>query len=161
MRVAVVTVSDSAAAGQRDDVSGPLIVSWARAAGHDVVGQVCVPDRSEMIVAQLVQFASAGGADLILTTGGTGLGPRDITPEATRAVLEREAPGLAELLRHHGRTRTPMAALSRGVAGSRGATLIVNLPGAPAAVQDGLAALAPLVVHAVTLLAGDTEHQHE
>jgi molybdopterin adenylyltransferase len=158
VRIAVLTISDAGARGERDDRSGMAIKSWALELGHEVVIHRVVPDESEQIVRQLIHWADGGDADIILTTGGTGLGPRDVTPEATRAVIEREATGLAEALRSAGLRQTPRAALSRGVAGTRAATLIVNLPGSTAGVADGLAVLAPLVDHIAALLRGDTEH---
>ena len=158
VRVAVLTISDAGARGEREDRSGFAIVNWAREQGYEVVAHRVVPDETDQIATQLIRLADDGDVTIILTTGGTGLGPRDVTPEATRAVIEREAPGLAEALRSAGLRQTPRAALTRGVAGTRGNTLIVNLPGSPSGVHDGLALLAPLVEHIAALLRGETEH---
>jgi len=152
MRVAILTISDSR--DERSDASGDAIAAWAGSHGYGVTGRELVPDETERIAAVLLAWADGDLADLILTTGGTGLTARDVTPEATKAVLEREAPGLAEALRMSAYPRFPRAALSRGMAGVRGRSLIVNLPGSPAGVRDGLAVLDGLVEHAVELVRG-------
>jgi molybdopterin adenylyltransferase len=159
MRIAVLTVSDAGARGERADTSGDAAVAWAAAHAHVVAARGLVPDDSAAIVAQLVAWCDGDVADLVLTTGGTGLAPRDVTPEATRAVLEREAPGIAERIRITMLDRFPRAALARGVAGVRHRTLIVNMPGSSGGVRDALAALDPIVDHAVDIVRGAaTEH---
>lgn len=159
IRVGILTVSDAGARGERADQSGDRIAAWTRDHGAAEVCRALVPDETARIAAQLVEWSDSGGVDLILTTGGTGLTPRDLTPEATRAVLEREAPGLAEALRADAIPRFPRAALSRGVAGIRGRTLIVNLPGSIGGVTDGLRVLAQVVHHAVDMVRGEqTRH---
>ncbi|HSE53417.1 MAG TPA: MogA/MoaB family molybdenum cofactor biosynthesis protein [Gemmatimonadales bacterium] len=158
IRVAILTVSDAGHRGERADTSGDAIAAWVAARGYDPAARALVPDDTVEIVRTLLAWTD-GGADLILTTGGTGLTERDLTPEATRAVLEREAPGIAEALRNSGSGRFPRAALSRGLAGVRGKTLIINLPGSPGGVTDGLAVLEQWIEHAVDLVRGDrTDH---
>ena len=159
MRVAVLTISDAGARGERADSSGDAIAAWAEERGYAVAERALVPDDSVAIVRQLITWCDGDSADLVLTTGGTGLSPRDNTPEATRAVLEREAVGIAERLRIACIDSFPRAALSRGVAGSRNRTLIVNLPGSPGGVRDALHALVPVVDHAVSIVRGTkTDH---
>jgi len=158
IRVGILTVSDGVMAG-REDGSGDRIEAAARAAGWTVAVRDAVPDEIVRIVDRLISWSDGGVCDLLVTTGGTGLTPRDLTPEATIAVLQREVPGVAEALRASGEKNTPFASLGRGVAGTRGSTLIVNLPGSPAGVSDGMAVLQELADHAVRLLRGvDTQH---
>lgn len=160
MRVAVLTISDAGSRGERADGSGDAIAAWASARGYELSKRALVPDDSERIAATLAAWCDADAADVVLTTGGTGLSARDVTPEATLAVVRRQAPGIAERLRVSCMQAVPRAALSRGVAGVREKTLIVNLPGSTGGVKDALAALEPIVEHAVGVLRGDvTEHQ--
>jgi molybdopterin adenylyltransferase len=161
MRVAVLTVSDAGARGERADTSGDAAAEWAatEGGGAHVVARALVPDDTVRIVRQLLAWCDGDVADLVLTTGGTGLSTRDVTPEATRAVIEREAPGIAERIRAGSAAKSPRAALGRGIAGVRGRTLIVNLPGSTTGVTESLTILAPLARHAVEILRGaPTDH---
>jgi len=158
IRVAVVTVSDSAVAGTREDRSGPALRDRAHALGWVVISLELVPDEAQEIAGVLRRLSDSGEVAVIFTTGGTGVALRDITPEATRSVIEREIPGLGELMRAEGLKFTPTAVLSRGLAGLRGRTLIVNLPGSPKGAVESFDAIAKLVPHIVDLLAGRTGH---
>jgi molybdopterin adenylyltransferase len=154
LRLAILTISDAGSRGERSDSSGDLIASWARERGYPLTERALIPDDMVRIAGTLSQWADGDRADLILTTGGTGLTERDVTPEATRAILDKEAPGIAEALRMTSFPRFPRAALSRGLAGVRGKSLIINLPGSPGGVRDGLGVLEGLVEHAVELVRG-------
>ncbi len=154
LRLGILTISDAGSRGERSDSSGDLIASWAKERGYSIVERALIPDETARIASQLAAWCDTDRVDLILTTGGTGLTDRDVTPEATRAVLQKEAPGIAEALRMSAFPRFPRAALSRGLAGVRARTLIVNLPGSPGGVRDGLVVLAALVEHAVELVRG-------
>lgn len=157
MRAAVLTVSDGVHAGERDDTSGAALEKLLQDGGFSVVRRT-VPDESRAIGAAIGELAA--NASLVLTTGGTGFAPRDVTPEATRRLLDREAPGIAEAIRADAFSRTPHALLSRGVAGLRGATLIVNLPGSPGGCRDGFAVLEPALRHGLELATGDKATPH-
>jgi len=154
---AVLTVSDGVTHGQREDLSGAALVDLLESEGYTVTVRRVVADEAPQISRAIKDLA--GQASLVLTTGGTGFGPRDVTPEATRAVLEREAPGLVVLMLSEGIRVNPMAALSRGAAGTCGTSLVVNLPGSPRGAVENLTSLLPILPHALTLLAGDTEHR--
>ena len=155
MRVAILTVSDAGARGERADTSGDAIAAWVAERGYHMADRRIVEDETVPIISALSAWADADLADLVLTTGGTGLAPRDITPEATRIVTDRDAPGIAERIRLLSIESFPRAALSRGVAGTRKRTLIINLPGSTGGVMDGLAAIDPIIDHAVAVLRAD------
>ncbi len=154
MRVAIVTVSDSTSQGLRPDRSGPALRERSQQLGWQVASALVVADETSVIQARLIELADSQLVDLILTTGGTGVGPRDITPESTVAVCEKIIPGLGELMREKGRQVTPRAALSRAIAGVRGRVVIVNLPGSPKGAVESLDAVAELLPHAVEVLRG-------
>jgi molybdenum cofactor synthesis domain-containing protein len=162
--VGVLTISDLGAQGRREDVSGETIKEIVtERLGAEVAEYEIVPDERELIETILVEWADVSKVDLILTTGGTGFSPRDVTPEATQAVIERQAPGLAEAMRSQGLKKTPHAMLSRAVAGIRGTTLIVNLPGSPKAVRESLEVILPALPHAIEILRGQAgaSERHE
>jgi len=152
VKCAVLTISDRSYIGQREDASGPLLVEKARQAGWEVVAEKVVPDEYDTIRTTLMEWCDQGQVDLVLTTGGTGFSGRDITPEATQSVIQRFAPGLAEAMRQRSLEKTPHAMLSRGVAGIRSRTLIINLPGSPKAASENLDVVIPVITHAVELL---------
>ena len=152
MKAAVITVSDRSFRGERPDVSGPVLQRLLEGAGAEVVQAIVVPDEPALITQALIRLADEIRCELIVTTGGTGLSPRDTTPEATRQVIEREIPGMEDAIRQESLKHTPLAMLSRGIVGARGATLILNFPGSPKAVKECFAVVAPVLRHAVTLL---------
>ena len=156
--VAVLTISDSVVAGTREDLSGAALRGRIESLGWTVASQDVVSDDADLISQRLRDWADVDHIPVVFTTGGTGVAPRDVTPEATRAVIDREIPGLSEVMRMEGRKSTRFAVLSRGVAGSRGTTLIVNLPGSPKGAVESLDAVADLIPHAVDLLHGKTQH---
>lgn len=151
----VLTISDSAARGEREDIGGPIIARFLSQNGFNVLIQKIVPDEERIIREILIEWTDKKGVDIIFTTGGTGLTPRDITPEATRAVIKRDIPGIPEAMRAIGMQENPRAMLSRAVAGVRGQTLIINLPGSPAGVETGLSVVMPVLKHTIDKIKGD------
>ena len=158
IRAVVITVSDACSRGEREDTSGAALVQLLTELGAAIVETRILSDDLDPLVQSLTDFAQRDDVNLIITTGGTGLGPRDNTPEATQQVIEREAPGIAEAIRVESLKSTPMAMLSRAVCGVRSGTLIINVPGSPKAVRESFAVIAPIIPHALNLIAGRTRH---
>ena len=162
MRAAIITISSSRSEQGQDDESGPALAEFARALGAEIAGTEIVPDNRPEIEWVLRHYCDTERCELVLTTGGTGFAPSDVTPEATRAILEREAPGIAEALRAASREHTPNWMLSRAVAGIRGGSIVVNFPGSPKSIREAGEAIAPALPHAISLLAGErTHHAHD
>ncbi len=155
MKAGILTLSDKGARGERTDLSGPALTEWLRPRGVETAAYEMIPDDLEQIADKLAEWADGGNLDIILTTGGTGVSPRDVTPEATLKILEKVIPGLGELMRFKSLAKTPAAAISRAVAGVRGQTLIVNLPGSPKGAVENLEAIWDAVPHAVAKIQGD------
>jgi molybdopterin adenylyltransferase len=155
LRAVIITVSDRGARGEREDRSGPEIDGMLRTMGMEIVGRLIIPDEKDAIRRALLEWSEGEKTDLILTTGGTGVSPRDVTPDATREVLEREIPGMGEAMRRQSSLVTPHAMISRALAGIRGRTLIINLPGSPKGARENLAAVMPALVHAIEKIKGD------
>jgi molybdenum cofactor synthesis domain-containing protein len=154
-KAVIITVSDRGARGEREDGSGPEIARMLEAAGLEIIGRRIIPDEKEMIRQMLLEWCDGGDADLILTTGGTGVSPRDVTPDATREVIDREIPGMAEAMRRQSAAVTPHAMISRALAGIRGRTLIINLPGSPKGARENFSVLLPALTHAIEKIKGD------
>ncbi len=160
MRIAILTISDACSRGERKDESGDVIASWIAGRKATLAARTLIPDENVEIIRALTEWCDNDEADLVITTGGTGLSPRDVTPEATRIVIEREAPGIAEELRRHGMASTKFSMIARGVAGVRNKTLVVNLPGSPKGVEDGLKVIEQIADHAVKLIRDEpTSHK--
>jgi len=154
-KAGIITISDKGSRGEREDLSGPEIKRLLLQLPADIIAYTVIPDEEALITETIIDFADGKQCDLIITTGGTGLSPRDVTPEATRKVLNKEIPGMAEAMRLASLKKTPFGMLSRGLAGARGKALIINLPGSPKAVRENLAELLPVVPHAIEKLQGD------
>lgn len=161
MKVGILTVSDRSSRKEREDLGGPLIKKIIENKGGQVIAYQIVPDEEKMIANRLIDLSDKQDLDLVITTGGTGFSPRDITPEATLKVIERRTPGLEEVMRMEGYKKNKKAVLSRGVCGIRGKTLIVNLPGSPKGIEEGLEILLPMLPHAVEVLRGEVKDCHD
>lgn len=157
IKVSILTISDKGARGEREDTSGSTIQDLLKGLPSEVIHYEVIPDEKDVIKQALIRCTDSLGSDLILTTGGTGLSPRDVTPDATREVIEKEVPGFSEAMRAEGLKKTPHAMISRAACGIRGETLIVNLPGSPKAVRESLATILPALPHALSKLKGDQE----
>lgn len=159
IQAVVITVSDACSRGEREDTSGATLTELLKDLGAEIIATKILSDDLDPLAQSLIEFADRDDVNLIITTGGTGLGPRDNTPEATQRIIEREAPGIAEAIRAESLKITPLAMISRGVCGVRSGTLIINLPGSPKAVKESFAVFAPVLRHAMDLLAGKTRHR--
>ena len=154
-KAVVITISDRGSRGERKDTSGPEIVAMLQQIGIEIVGQSIIPDEKELIRQSLIEWCDGEKTDLILTTGGTGVSPRDVTPDATREIIEREIPGMAEEMRRRSAAITPRAMISRAIAGIRGQTLIINLPGSPKGALENLSVVLPALTHTIEKIKGD------